>query len=413
MKKGARIGFLASSYPRFEGDLSGHFVENTAEILSQAGHRLLVMAPHEAGIPGSETKRGIQVERFRYAWPDSLERVAYGSGIMANLRGENRARLALPGFLLALVLAARRLAGRSDLLHAHWIPCGLAALLASGRQGPPVIVTILGSDMTLARRSALVRRILNRAASIVAVSEAMRAELIALGLRPERVFVVRLAMRLSAPPQGDRAALRHRVGLEERTTILFLGRLSHVKGPDVLMDAVSRGLLEETDSQLVFLGGGHMEGPLREAARSIPAGRVHFAGSVPHGEVSQWIGASDLLAMPSRSEGLPVALIEALSFGIPVVASSVGGIPETVNAGNCGWLVPPEDPIALEQALREALVDASRRERMGEAGRTLVKEGGFDADRMGADLNRLYSAALSSRKAESTASDATSSQSNR
>jgi phosphatidylinositol alpha-1,6-mannosyltransferase len=413
MKNGARIGFLTSSYPRFEGDLSGHFVENTAEILNRTGYRLLVMAPHEPGIPGSETKRGIPIERFRYAWPASLERVAYGSGIMANLRGEIRARLALPGFLLALVLAARRLSGRSDLIHAHWIPCGLAALLASGRQGPPVIVTILGSDMTLARRSALVRRILNRAASIVAVSEAMRTELIALGLHPDRIVVVRLAMRLSPPPHGDRATLRRRAGLEERTTLLFLGRLSHVKGPDVLMDAVSRGLLEETNSQLVFLGGGNMEASLREAARSIPSGRIHFAGSVPHGEVPQWLGACDLLVMPSRSEGLPVALIEALSFGIPVVASSVGGIPEIVNAGNSGWLVPPEDPIALEKALRDALADSPRREQKGESGRALVKEGGFESDRMGDDLNLVYSAALSLRRAARTAADATSSQSNR
>jgi phosphatidylinositol alpha-1,6-mannosyltransferase len=413
MMKGARIGFLTSSYPRFEGDLSGHFVENAAEILLRKGYRLLVVAPHEAGIPSSETKRGIPVERFRYAWPDSLERVAYGSGTLANLRGNNRARLGLPGFLLALVLAARRLAGRSDVIHAHWIPCGLAALLASGRRGPPVIVTVLGSDLTFARRSAFVRRILNRAASIVAVSEAMRTELVALGLQPDRVVVVRLALQLSAPPEGDRATLRRRVGLEERMTLLFLGRLSHVKGPDVLMNAMSRGLLEETNSQLVFVGGGNMEDSLRETARSIPEGRVHFSGFVPHDQISHWLGASDLLVMPSRSEGLPVALIEALSFGIPVVASSVGGIPEIVNAANAGWLVPPEDPRALEQALREALADAPRRERRGESGRTLVEGGAFDGSRMGDELDRLYDAALSSRRASRTAAEAASSQSNR
>ncbi len=413
MIAGPRIGVLTTSYPRFEGDLAGHFIENAAEMLAGAGYRVAVSAPHEPGVPSLETKRGIPVERFRYAYPESFERVAYGSGTLANLRGDGRARLALPGFLLALVLAARRLARRSDVVHAHWIPCGLAALLATGRRGPPVIVTIWGSDLALARRSGFVRRALGRAASIVAVSEAMRAELVAMGVRSDRVSVVRAALHLTDPPAGNRETLRKGLGLEERTTVVFLGRLSHVKGPDVLMRAVSTGVLEETNSQLVFLGGGNMEVSLREAARAIPAGRVRFEGFVPHGRVSEWLGASDLLVLPSRSEGLPFALVEALSLGVPVVASNVGGIPELVKGGETGWLVPPEDVGALERALRSALSDPEALERMGRAGRRLVLEGRFDGSRLRDDLGRLYSEALSPRKAFSTAPDATSSQSKR
>ena len=404
---------LTTSYPRFEGDLAGHFVENAAELLAQAGHRVAVLAPHEPGVPGLEVKRGVSVERFRYAWPESLERVAYGSGTLANLREDGRARMALPGFLLALVLAARRLARRSDLVHAHWIPCGLAAILAAGRRGPPVIVTIRGSDLPLARRSGLVRRTLGRAASIVAVSEAMRAELVGIGLPSDRVSVVREAIQLTDPPRGDRESLRRGLGLPDRTTAVFLGRLSHVKGADVLMRAVSNGVLEETNSQLVFLGSGNMEASLREAASGIPGGRVRFEGFVPHGRVSEWLGASDLLVLPSRSEGLPLALIEALSLGVPVVASSVGGIPEIVTVGETGWLVPPEDAGALERALRAALSDPEGLESMGQAGRRLVAQGGFDGGRLRDDLIRLYSGALSARRAFSTARDATSSQSKR
>ncbi len=413
MIAGTRIGVLTTSYPRFEGDLAGHFIENAAELLTRAGGRVSVLAPHEPGVPSLEVKRGISVERFRYAWPESFERVAYGSGTLANLREDGRARLALPGFLLALLFAAHRLARRSDLVHAHWIPCGLAAILASGRRGPPVIVTIRGSDLPLARTSGLVRRTLGRAASIVAVSEAMRAELVAMGVRSDRVSVVREAIQLTEPPTGDRASLRKQLGLPQRTTVVFLGRLSHVKGADVLMRAVGAGVLEETNSQLVFLGSGNMEDSLREAARAIPGDRVRFEGFVPHHRVSEWLGASDLLVLPSRSEGLPLALIEALSLGVPVVASSVGGIPEIVTAGETGWLVPPEDAGALERALRLALTDPEALERMGRAGRRLVAEGGFDGGRLGDDLSRLYSEVLSSRKAFSTASDATSSQSKR
>jgi phosphatidyl-myo-inositol dimannoside synthase len=365
-----RLGVLTSVFPRFGGDLAGHFVLATCHALRDRGVEVRVLAPHVAGTATRETVEGVPVERFRYLWPASLQRVSYDSGTMANLRASWRARLGLPFLAAAFWLRARALARGSDVLHAHWIPAGLIALAGTRR---PVVVTVWGSDLALLRvplLGALARRLLARAARVVAVSETMARELAVLGMAPEQLEVVLTAIDPPAAPAEDRDALRRALALPAAQTIaLFLGRLSPVKGPDVLMEAVGLLAGRHPSATFVFAGEGQLRSPLQDAARRLGVeGQVRFVGQVPREDVPRYLTACDLLVLPSRSEGLPHAVLEAMAFGLPVVASAVGGVPEVVQDGVTGALVAPDDPAALAAALDPLLADADRRHRYGEAG---------------------------------------------
>jgi glycosyltransferase involved in cell wall biosynthesis len=398
------VGVLTTGFPRFDGDLAGNFVLFCCRALKARGLDVRVLAPHTAGTPSEELVEGIPLRRFRYLFPASLERVAYERGTPANLEWNWLAWLGLPFFALSFWLHACRLARRCDILHAHWIPSGLVALAASPLGRKPVVVSVWGSDLALARLplgGRLTMALLRRAAAVIAISEAMRGELVALGLPDHKVRVIPTAVAALPRPKGARDEIRRELGLPaDRPLVLYLGRLSTVKGPAHFVDAARLVLQERPDSGFVVVGDGHLRPELEDAVRAMGrADRFSFAGHVRHEEVGRWLSAADLFVLPSLSEGVPHALLEALAFGLPVVASAVGGVPEIVQDGVNGYLVPPGDSPAIARRILDLLGSPERRRAFGEAGRRLVEERQLTWDRFAAELADVYAGALESRPA--------------
>jgi phosphatidyl-myo-inositol dimannoside synthase len=243
-----RIGVLTTGFPRHDGDLAGNFVFFCCRALRERGLSLTIVTPHTAGTAREESMEGLPVRRFRY-FPSALERVAYASGTPSNLQRSWLAWLGLPSFIVSFWLQARRLARRSQILHAHWIPSGLIALASSrGRQRPPVVVSVWGSDLAMARLPLLGRltiAILRSASAIVALSEAMKRELVALGLPAANVIVIPTAVSPLPRPEGNREEVRRALGLPaHRPLAVFLGRLEPVKGAAHLVEA-ARLVLDE------------------------------------------------------------------------------------------------------------------------------------------------------------------------
>ena len=158
----------------------------------------------------------------------------------------------------------------------------------------------------------------------------------------------------------DRVALRAELGLRpEGRLLVFVGQLVPVKGVDRLIEALRLlqvdGRLTAHDRLVVIGDGGCRSDLTRQAAAAGVADRVVFAGALAQPIVAQWIGAADLLCLPSDNEGTPNVVVEALASGVPVVASRVGGVPELVTDEGNGLLVPPRDPAALMSAIAAAL----------------------------------------------------------
>ncbi|WP_420569067.1 glycosyltransferase family 4 protein [Thalassovita sp.] len=157
------------------------------------------------------------------------------------------------------------------------------------------------------------------------------------------------------------------------TRALFIGRLAAVKGLPVLFDAM-KGLVQDIpDFHLTVIGDGpdRVELETKAAAMGL-AGHVSFLGYKSQSEVAQTLQTQDMLVLPSFAEGVPVVLMEAMASGLPVVTTQIAGVPELVQDGTSGRLVPPGDADALRLAMQDVLTDPERAIQMGQAGRAKV-----------------------------------------
>ena len=165
-------------------------------------------------------------------------------------------------------------------------------------------------------------------------------------------------------------------------------RLAPSKGIIYLIRAVASLRTEFPDLRLEIAGSGPDQAALaQEVVRYGLADSVTFLGW--QSPLAPLMATWDIFVHPSLDEGLPIAVIEAMAAGLPVVATAVGGTPELVDHGRTGWLVPPKDPEALANRLRMLLLNPERRRSMGASGRARVSES-FSSDRMAAAVCRVY-----------------------
>ncbi len=290
---------------------------------------------------------------------------------------------------------ARRLrAFRPRLVHAHFGPDALDAVDLSRRLEVPLIATLHGYDVSRGDRAlllsgrlswmryALRRGELARHGTLfLAVSEAVRKAALARGFPAERTLTHYLGVDLARFAPGSEA---------EPGLILHVGRLVEKKGTAILLDALAR----LPDARLLVVGDGPLWGALQR--RAAPLGdRVRFLGNLSHEEVVQAMRRASVLATPSvtardgDAEGLPTVVVEAAACGLPVVATRHSGIPEAVQDGATGFIVPERDADALAAKLALLLGSDDLRGRMGMAARRRAEER-FDLARQTERLEALY-----------------------
>ena len=251
-----------------------------------------------------------------------------------------------------------------NVIDAHYFyPDGVAAALLGRSLGKPVVITARGTDLNLIPDHPLPRRWIRwaaaRAAGVVAVSEALRARLIELGVPEARIEVLRNGVDLELFAPRDRPAARGEAGLDANAAIvLSIGSLVPLKGHDLVIRALA-GL---PDAVLVIVGEGPQAGRLRALVERLGLGaRVRFLGMVPQERLVTLYNAADVAVLASSREGFPNVLLEALACGTPVVASAVGGTPEIVAAPVAGRLVEARSPEALQASIQDLLADPPAR----------------------------------------------------
>ena len=277
--------------------------------------------------------------------------------------------------------------GSADLVHSHTWYANLAGHLAALLYGVPHIVTAhsleplrpwkaeqLGGGYALSSWCEKVA--VESAAAVVAVSEGMRADVLAAypAVPPERVRVIRNGIdtiEYAADPGTD---VLRRYGVEPaRPTVVFVGRIARQKGLPVLLRAASA---VDPGAQLVICAG-QPDTPelaaevtaLVEHLQETRSGVIWLSGMLAKREVIQLLSHATAFACPSLYEPLGIVNLEAMACGTAVVASRVGGIPEVVDDGETGLLVPPDDPAALADGLNTLLRDPDRATWMGQRGR--------------------------------------------
>ena len=290
-----------------------------------------------AGMPESEEVSGVEVRHPRYFHLPKLSLAR---------QARRMAKAALP--------AVKELShGVRAVIDAHYVyPDGVAALMIAAKLNMPCVVTARGTDVNVLGDQPSVRAQIREHAPVAqglfAVSSALRSRFVEVaGVRDDAVLLARNGVDLDRFSPGDRQVARQTLGLPSKgALVLGVGRLVHAKGFQLAAQAVKN----IPGAALVLAGEDSGDGCRETIARS--GCETHFLGALPPERVAVAYRACDVMVLPSQREGWPNVVTEALSSGLPVVASPVGGIPEILTDEAFGALVSRDDADALALAIR-------------------------------------------------------------
>ncbi len=369
-----RILHVVTAFPRGPEDVIVPWLVELIVRQRAAGHEVEVFTSAYRG-GGNAEYRHIPVHRFRYA-PARWEDLTHDEAVPDRMRRSLRYKLLPLPYVLAGMWAIWRLCRgtRYDIVHVHWpVPHALFGWAAGG--GAKLVTSWYGVELRWVQSSLpwlrwFVRWALKISDVVVAISSYTGGGIGRFARTPVRVIPYTLGFTSDSAPR-----LPARDGT---LRILFVGRLVERKGVTHLIEAVRR-LPPDSRPRLTVIGDGPERTSLEaQIARDGLSGRVTVRGRVSEAELKDAYASSDVLVLPSildargDTEGLGVVLLEAMSYGVPVIGSNLGGITDIVRDGETGLLVPPGDPLQLAAALQRLASDRDLATRLGEAGRKHV-----------------------------------------
>lgn len=284
-----------------------------------------------------------------------------------------------------------------SLVHTHGYfadICGQLAAFLLGIGGISTCHGFIETDFKLRMYNRMDKYALRLCKKVIAVSEEIKGDLLRHGIKSSRITVLPNAVSDSCGEDdrySRRQEKRYLLGISPGEYVIgSLGRLSVEKGIVYLIEAVAELLDANVSVKLVIVGDGPTKTALEQQvkARGI-ANQVVFTGFVIDPE--NWYPAFDIFALPSLTEGTPLALLESMAVGVPVIASAVGGVPKVVTDGVDGLLVPPGNIQAMKEKLQLLISDPELSRRLGGAGMKSIKAN-YGIDRWCREIERCYRA---------------------
>jgi len=398
-------------YPNDARDMRAIYVHDIARHLVRLGHRVCVVAPASVGVALSDEMDGVQIRRFRLDLPDDLNygKVAQSRvTLMGRLKRLTAMKTYLSGQYRAILAASREF--KPDVLHGHWaIPTGPAIVAAARRLRVPSVITMHGGDVYVNKAEGynfptrwyvrpILKWTLTNASALTAISDDCIEHAMRAGAARDHI---RLIM--------NGADLRRFSPLLDQPTprpfgpkmIFACRQLFPRKGIRFLISAAAQLRARHPTLQLVIAGDGFERPELEKQAADLGIGEVtKFLGWTANAELPQYFRACAVSVIPSLEEGFGIPAAEAMGCEVPVVASDAGGLPEVVENGVTGLVVPKGDVPALTAAIDQLLSDAALRERMGKAGRARALAR-FDWSRSAEQFVDLYQSLLHTAQVQS------------
>lgn len=348
--------------------------------------------PEKQIVEHARRLRGGAVEIFLLSFLEGAENL-----FLARARSEGFETCALPQrppFHPSLVgdLSSVLAEKGADVLVTHHYKATVIGRIASWRRRIPQIAVSrgwTGESAKIRLYEALDKFFLRLADRVVAVSEGQKRKVLALGVSPSKVTVIRNCIDCEAPLPAPTLSLREELGLPPGTLLVAsAGRLSPEKNYGGLVRVAGKVAEKEPGAVFIVFGEGALRPELERAVTQAGLSeRFLLPGFRP--DVPSLLPQVDIFVLPSFTEGLPNVVLEAFAAGRPVVATAVGGTPEVVVDGEGGFLVSPEEEDAMAARILQLLADPSLRGRMGDAGRRRVREW-FDPARQAEEYRRLY-----------------------
>ena len=380
---------ITSTYPRHDEDYAVPWMRETHRRLASNGHKITVLAPTFKGLKSHDID-GIEVVRFRYA-PKPLETLTHEEGATHKVRKPWMQLLAIPYIVVGCIVAAWLAKTRKfDAIHVHWpFPHGLMGQVASFVSRVPLIVMSHGAEFALARRKPWVKPFLRQslqAADLCIANSSDTCQKVK-DLSGKECTVLPYGTTVSAVDLDLQE--------NEQPRVLFTGRLIERKGLEYLLYAVPE-IRSKFDARFIITGNGDQRSRLEQVRDELGLqDTVTFTGFLSKKELSQEYSKCDVWVNPGivdswgDAEGLGVGSIEAYNYCKPVVASAVGGIPDTVVNGQTGYLVPEKNSAALASAICDLLEHPEKAKRFGRNGHQFAAKT-FSWDNIISKMENLY-----------------------
>jgi glycosyltransferase involved in cell wall biosynthesis len=373
-----KIGVITSAYPEFEDDPHGIFVHRLMKEISKQGYDVKVMAPYTGG-KTEYLLDGVKVERFHYFYPKRFQKLCGRSGMIDNVKEGFFVKFQVLTFILFnFVNSVSKLKDR-DLIHVHWlIPNGLGALIVKKIFKIPYLSTIYGEEIYLSKRYKLefiLRTFINNSNRSVAISKGTLEGCLKIGLKTETFNVI--------PFGVDTDFFRPlNINRDLKTfQILSVGYLIERKGFEYLIKVMQNVLKKYANVKLKIVGSGPLEEDLKRLINDLNLNKnVEILKNVSDEELLNLYNSSDLFILPSivdsqgNTEGLGVVLLEAMACKVPVIGSNIGGIPDIIQDGETGVLVPEKDISELSKAVINLVENENFRNKLANGGYNLVED---------------------------------------
>src|SRR4051795_2178186 len=388
-------------YPQHADDTQATYVHDINRHLVRRGHRVTVVTPGHPSLAPREIFDGVEVIRFAMELPPDL---TYGKVAQSRVSLLGKfARLAVMAhyteaqYRTTVNVARER---KASVIHAHWaIPTGPPAVLAARRLRVPSVITMHGGDVYVNPEQGYdfptrwyvrppLRWTLRHAGALTAITEDCRQHALRAGAPAERIRLVFNGTdlrRFSPPENGNRGDSRFGPNM-----IFACRQMFPRKGIRFLLEAAAELKPQFPDLKIVLAGDGFERPELVRLASELGiSSDVTFLGWVPNADLPQYYRAAAVSVIPSLEEGFGIPAAEAMGCEVAVVASDAGGLPEVVEDGVTGIVVPRGNSGALARAIGSLLADPKRRQQMGQAGRARALRL-FDWDRSAEQFEEIY-----------------------
>ena len=384
MAKKIKIYTLATNYPKptINAPKFAHLLNKE---LVKLGADVKVITPHSKNTLTKENMDSVLVKRFRYLPANyEIDKRSIPDEIRFSKFGKFKVAIMLLNFFIFTFFEC--LKEKPDILHGHWaFPGGYFANVISKFFGIKYVVSIHGGETPLLKKNNFIRRktinSLNKASQIIVNSDYTKDEYVKMGLTSSKII------RINPIPNfvthnSDADSLkefRNKFATDDHKLILFAGRLTERKGVEYLIKSLPK--IKNQKIHLIIAGGGWLLKELQELTSSLDLeNKVTFFGSPTDKELGKLHDISDIFVVPSiidsmgETEGLGLVIPEAMKSGLPVIASSVGGIVDVIENEVNGILVPQKNPEAIAKSVEKVITDKELREKIIENSKKTVKE---------------------------------------
>ena len=359
-----KLLITASTFPRWKGDTEPRFILDYAKAMKEF-FDVTVLVPAYPGAASKEELEGVNVIRYHYFPIHRFETLCYPGAIAARIKQKKTRLILVPFLFLALFLYEGRIINQFDYVHAHWlIPQGIIQSFFN----KPYIVTGHGGDVTSLNKGIirkLKRKCIKKAAAVTCVSSYLKNQMEEIFPYPD-IRIISMGVDLSNFGKEYRQENFFNQGTKK--VVLFVGRLAEKKGVKYLIEAMNN-----VDAKLVIAGDGTLRKELEEQAESVNAD-IEFLGSVNHSQLKDIYASADIFVMPSVTgkdgdiEGLGLVMLEAMSSGLPVIASKSGGIIDVIKDGENGLLCEEKNSQQIAEKINLLLKDSEMCKKIARAG---------------------------------------------